>query len=292
MFALLIAVVFSTSRPSSLHLASGYALYTPNAPVAKCCDSMAQFVSDPKFLAAHFTPKKPNNIQLTGHKVTFSAAIGGPAHGYFIPGSKGNPVAIMMFHEFWGLNKNIEQTAQKLHDLTGYEVILPDLYDGKVTSNPTKAGELMAQNNQQRSAAIIVGAFHALENGQFGKKPAQIGTVGYCFGGGWSERAAIIGSQLVQACVVYYGMPDIRPASLARLKAPVMMFQGLQDQWITQKVVDRFKAAMKKAHRQLQVFAYDAPHAFANPSNPHYDASGAADALRKELAFFKKQFRR
>ena len=268
-------------------LSTGYQLYSRLTPQPKCCDSMAQFVKDPRFLAAHFTPRQDDAKKLEGHKVTFSTPMGGNASAYLVPGSAKNHIAILMFHEFWGLNKNIETTADKLHDLTGYEVVLPDLYDGKVTSNPKLAGQYMASNNEQRSASIITGTFQALESGKFGPKPFNIGTVGYCFGGGWSERAAIIGSNLVQACVVYYGMPDIRPQSLARLKAPVLMFQGLKDQWITQKVVNGFKSAMIGAHKNLKVYPYNAVHAFANPSNPNFDAPAAKDALKKELAFFK-----
>lgn len=263
-----------------------------SATVAACCRSMAEFAGDPAFIAAHLPPDPNAPAPLDGKLITFSTPYGSlhgspVGQGWYIAPKPGSQVAIVMCHEYWGLNHQIEEAAQKLHDDTGYAVLAVDLYDGQSTTDPSQAGKLMANVDEQRCAAILAGALKALETGKGTAKAKEIGTVGYCFGGGWSERAAIIGSSHVQACVVYYGMPDMRPSSLARLKAPVMMFQAGRDRWINDTVVGQFKGAMKKAGRSLQVFKYDAVHAFANPSNPKYDASASADAYRRELSFFK-----
>jgi len=289
MVSLIVALIFSSHGPIAPSLATGVSLYRPSQNGDSCCPSMAQFVSDPKFLAAHFTPPKLAWQATIGKMVHFAAPFGGEASGFYVPPTARSKVAIIMVHEYWGLNDFMKRTAEKLHNDTGYAVLAVDLYDGKVATDPSEAGKLMADNNEQRSASIISGGFSALAKDQFGFKPTHIGTVGYCFGGGWSERAAIIGSNRVQACVVYYGLPDIRPASLARLKAPVLMFQALQDQWINGTVVGNFKSAMATAGKQLQVVPYDANHAFANPSNPHFNAEVSADAYRRELAFFKSK---
>ena len=46
---------------------------------------------------------------------------------------------------------------------------------------------------------------------------------------------------------------------------------------------------MKAAGKTYDVVGYDAYHAFANPSNPHFDAADAADAHKRELAWFKRK---
>lgn len=257
-----------------------------------CCESMAMFGLDPAFNAAHLAPIGSPAAPADGHLVDFATPYGSlngkqEGQGYYIPPASGHKDAIIMCHEYWGLNEEIKQAADQLHHDTGDAVLVVDLYDGKVTTNSTEAGKLMAGVDEQRCAAILSGALKALENGAGVSKAHHIGTVGYCFGGGWSERAAIIGSDHVQASVVYYGYPDMRPASLARLKAPVLMFQAGLDPWINDSVVAKFKDAMAKAGKNLQVFKYNANHAFANPSNPRFDASAAKDAYAKELAFFK-----
>ncbi len=263
-----------------------------SATSADCCSSMAMFVSDPRFEAAHLPPVGSPPAPADGKMIFFATPYGTldgkhQGQGFYIPPAAGNKDAVLMCHEFWGLNGQIKQAAQQLHQDTGDAVFVVDLYDGKVTDDPSTASKFMAGVDQQRCASIISGALRALENGIGVSKAKDIGTVGYCFGGGWSERAAILGSSHVQACVVYYGYPDMRQASLKRLKAPVMMFQAGLDPWINDSVVGKFKAAMKEAGKSLQVFKYHAVHAFANPSNPKYDAEAAKDAYSKELAFFK-----
>jgi carboxymethylenebutenolidase len=262
-------------------------LFAGHPQTASCCGSMAAFANDPAFIAAHPNPLPFDFAPKDGHNVAFKASIGSDARGYYVPPVAGDHAAVILVHEYWGLNDYIRQEAERLHQNTGYAVLAVDLYDGKIATDSTTAAQYMAGVDEERCIAIVDGAIHALKNNTFGFKPTTIGTVGYCFGGGWSERTAVVGGKNIQACVVYYGMPDMRPESLAMLKAPVLMFQGKQDSWINDKVVSQFEAAMRKAHKSLEVRAYDAPHAFANPSNPKYNAAAEADAMTRELAFFK-----
>jgi carboxymethylenebutenolidase len=127
-----------------------------------------------------------------------------------------------------------------------------------------------------------------LKKGHFVDHADKIGSVGYCFGGGWSYQTAVQGGKDVQACVMFYGMPDTSPGAIGALKAPVLMIWAKQDQWINQQVVDGFKTAMDTAHKSLEVIPYDAGHGFANPSAPSYNETAAKDARVHELEFLKK----
>jgi len=48
---------------------------------------------------------------------------------------------------------------------------------------------------------------------------------------------------------------------------------------------------MKTADKNLEVHQYDADHAFANPSNPHYDKEATADAYTRTIAFIKQRIK-
>ncbi|MHB8637455.1 MAG: dienelactone hydrolase family protein [Fimbriimonadaceae bacterium] len=248
---------------------------------------MVRFTSDPAFLAVHGRPAPLHFVAKTGKDVHFKVAGGANAHGFYVPPARKAHSAVILVHEFWGLNDYIRREAERLNSRIGAAVLAIDLYDGKVTTDAATASKYMQSVDPERCLAIAAGALSALKSGTFHFKPRTIGTVGYCFGGGWSERTAIVGGKNVQACVIYYGLPDITQPSLAKLKAPVLMFQGKKDAWINDKVVSDFQAAMKTAGKSLEVHAYDANHAFANPSNPRYDAAAAKDAMRREIAFFK-----
>jgi carboxymethylenebutenolidase len=256
---------------------------------ASCCSGMAQFVDDPAFTAAHIAPVAIHFKAKEGKMVSFATS-GAEGHGFLVPANKGNSAAVLMFHEWWGLNDNIKSEAERLHNEIGAAVLAVDLYDGKVTADPSEAGKLMQGMDQKRGVALVHGAIDALENGKLAHAKG-LGTIGWCFGGGWSHRAAIEGGPVVKACVIYYGMPSTDQADLARLKAPVLMFWGTKDGFINAKVVSDFEAAMKKAGKPLTTHAFDAVHAFANPSNPKYDKAAATTSHAETLAFFRKNLK-
>jgi len=247
---------------------------------------MAQFASDPAFIAAHLPPVRIHFQAKEGSEVAFDVLGGEQGHGFFVPPAKGNKSAIMMFHEWWGLNDNIKNEAERLHNELGAAVLAVDLYDGKVTADAQEAGKLMQGMDEARGEALVRGALNAVKMGPL-DHARFIGTIGWCFGGGWSDRAAIEGGKDVQACVIYYGMPSTKPEDIARMRAPVLMFWGTQDGFINAKVVSGFEAAMKSAGKPITTHSFDAPHAFANPSNPRYNKEAADVSHRETLAFFR-----
>ena len=249
---------------------------------------MAQFANDPEFVAMHLAPIPFRFEPTDGHNTTYSVPGQEKANAYFVPASKGNHVGIVLVHEWWGLNDYICKTAESLHEKTGYAVLAVDLYEGKVAKTPGDAGKFMQGVDPNRAKAEVKAAVAALRSGALGSKVTKVGSVGYCFGGGWSYNTAVEGSTGVQACVVYYGMPDLSPAALASLKAPVMFVHPKKDQWINDEVVSKFESAMKAKHHPFEMYHYDADHAFANPSNPKFNKAASADAEKHELAFFKK----
>jgi carboxymethylenebutenolidase len=223
-----------------------------------------------------------------GKMVRFRTSDGKTAGGFYVPPKRNGGPGIVMVHEWWGLNDYIRREAERLHDQLGYGVLAVDLYEGHVAKTPEEAGKLMQTVRTPRGTAIVGGAVKALAGGSLGVKSGRIGTIGWCFGGGWSHRAAIAGGPAVKACVMYYGMPDTDPASLERLKAPVLMVWATRDGWINQGVVDKFKSAMAAAKKPLTVLPFDADHGFANPSNPKFDRAAADKAWAATVSFYRK----
>ena len=112
-----------------------------------------------------------------------------------------------------------------------------------------------------------------------------IGTVGWCFGGGWSLSAGV-GSP-VEATVVFYGRVTHSEAELAKLKGPVLGHFATADTWIDKKMVDGFEARMTTLGKAFTSHWYEAGHAFANPSSARYDQADAQLAWQRTLDFYK-----
>ncbi|MBS1713418.1 MAG: dienelactone hydrolase family protein [Armatimonadetes bacterium] len=248
---------------------------------------MAQFAKDKEFHSAH-TLREPTVAKLAGKEVTLNVGED-KVKCYWDAPKEGHGQVVLMVHEWWGLNDNIRETADALNAETGYGVLAVDLYEGKVAKNADEAGKYMAAVKATQASATVNAALRAIKAGIDGTKPAtKIGTVGYCFGGGWSHKAAIMGGKDVQACVVYYGMPSVSPGELERMSAPVLFVFAKKDKWINADVLDGFRSAMHSAAKPLEVEEYDADHAFANPSSKSYQSEAARDAWKKTLAFYKK----
>ncbi|MEO7453136.1 MAG: dienelactone hydrolase family protein [Fimbriimonadales bacterium] len=252
-----------------------------------CCASMKEFTKDPSFRAEHLAPElldfKPQHGSMK--KLT---VVGGPeANVFVVPAKEGNNVAVIMIHEWWGLNDYIKREAERLHIATGYAVLAVDMYDGKVATSSEQAGEFVRAVKDERSHAILKSLIEGARGGGVTGKPAtKIGTIGYCFGGGWSFQAALKNGALVDACVLYYGMPETDASKLSTLSAPVLGVFGKKDARLGPELVGKFAQAMATATKPLDIRMYDAVHAFANPSNPNYDKVSADKAWAETLAFF------
>ncbi|MDQ2752691.1 MAG: dienelactone hydrolase family protein, partial [Bacteroidota bacterium] len=193
------------------------------------------------------------------------------------------PYYLFVIHEYWGLNDYVKQQSERLSNELGMNVLALDLYDGKVTSNHDSAAKLMQSVDNNRAINIIKGAY------SYAGSNAKVFTLGWCFGGGWSLQAALLGGSQIKGCVMYYGMPEKDVARLKTLNCDVIGFFGKKDQWINPEVVKQFEENMKAAGKKVTTFEYDANHAFANPSNPVYNKEATADANAKASAFIKER---
>ncbi|MCW5936801.1 MAG: dienelactone hydrolase family protein [Fimbriimonadaceae bacterium] len=274
------------SRLLAISLTSAFFLGTGCQPQQN--QGMEQFANDKDFHAAHTLRETPSGPH-KGEMVEIAVPGGEKSVAYWVTPGEDPDKAIVMVHEWWGLNDYIKESADAFAD-EGYAVLAVDLYEGRVAKNRDDAGKYMGEVKEDRATAVVRAALDALTDGKLAKD-ASIGTIGFCFGGGWSHRAAILGGDRVDACVIYYGAPVMDQGELAKLKAPVLFVWPNKDKWINAEMKDGFVAAMRQAGKELTVAEYTADHAFANPSSDSHDDEAAKDARAKTLAFFKEHLR-
>src|SRR5580700_7682582 len=84
--------------------------------------------------------------------------------GYLLlPDGAGKHPAIIVIHEWWGLNDWVKEQAQK-YAAQGYVALAVDLYRGKVAANPSEAHELMRGVPDDRGLRDLEAAFTYLSN--------------------------------------------------------------------------------------------------------------------------------
>ncbi|HTJ85756.1 MAG TPA: dienelactone hydrolase family protein [Terriglobales bacterium] len=202
-----------------------------------------------------------------------------------IPQGKGPFPAIIVIHEWWGLNDWVKEQGSKLSDL-GYVTLAVDLYRGKVATTPDEAHEIMRGVPEDRAKRDLHAAFNFLQS-QPDVKKNRIGAIGWCMGGGYSLDVALEEPDLA-ADVINYGHLATDPAALKKINAPILGLFGAQDRGITPDDVKKFEEQLKQLGKKVDVTIYpDAGHAFENPNNKDgYRPQDAADAWGKTVKFF------
>lgn len=223
--------------------------------------------------------------EVVSDTVTYGTIDAEPVRGFRSrpKNAKKDAPAIVVVHEWWGLNDNIRAATERLAG-EGYVALAVDLYGGNVATTPDSATKLMrAVGGNVAAGGVNLAAAIDYLRAQGAKK---VGSIGWCFGGGWSLRAGLVGGSKVQAVVMYYGQPITDPAQLQALQAPLLGLFGSQDSGIPADSVKAMAAALDKLGKNETVEFFDAGHGFANPSGKNYNATAAEAAWKRTTAFF------
>lgn len=192
--------------------------------------------------------------------------------------------AIIVIHEWWGLNDNVRRMAERLAG-EGYIVLALDLYGGATAENPDEARQLMmgvvedpalAEENIRQAHTFLTATAGA---------PA-VASLGWCFGGGWSLNAAMLLPGELDAAVIYYGQVTDDEDRLASIDADILGLFAGEDTGISVRSVRNFEAALQRLRKEYEIHIYPGVgHAFANPTGNSYNADAAEDAWLKTIEF-------
>jgi len=208
-------------------------------------------------------------------------------NGYLArPISDDNFPAVVMIHEWWGLNDNIKEMADKLAS-NGYVVLSVDLYDGKVASTSEQARQLVTSFDKANGIKNMNSAVTYL-NENF--SPEKIGSIGWCFGGGQSLQLAL--NNEMDATVIYYGSLVTDTEALSSIQWPVLGIFAELDKGITVDAVSAFESSLNELEIQNDIYIYPGvDHAFANPSGDRYAPEESKDAWNKTVAFLESNLK-
>jgi carboxymethylenebutenolidase len=228
-------------------------------------------------------PMDPDAPKPTGQSISLQVQ-GGQANAYAARPKTKAKGGILLLHEYWGLNDWVKSMGDRLAG-EGYLALAVDLYKGKVVTDPKQAQELMANKDEKWGDAVEEAGLEWLKSNAGGGKVA---TLGWCMGGGESLKTSLNDPKDVDATVIFYGLPVTDVDKLKTLRGPVLGIWAKKDGWITPDKVKAFDEALTKAGVKHEFHAYNADHAFANPSGGRYNGPAAKDAWEKTRAFLAK----
>ena len=235
-------------------------------------------------------------VEVSGEPVIYAEIDGREVAGYLArPTDHDGPrPGILVIHEWWGLNDNVRSMTRRLAG-EGYVALAVDLYGGEVAETPERARELVTAVAEERALENLRQARAHLEERlrATGDLEDRIGVIGWCFGGGWSLRAALAMPEGIDAAVVYYGRPITDRERLSRLEAPLLGIFGAEDRGIPVDRVRELERVLEELGKEAEVHVYEgAGHAFANPSGTRYEPEAARAAWEETVEFLDRHLRR
>jgi carboxymethylenebutenolidase len=202
------------------------------------------------------------------------------------PERKTKAPAVIVIHEIFGLTDWEPTVADRLAK-EGFVAIVPDLLSskhGKSPTNPDEGRKLVGELEPDRVTADL-DATYAYVNGLPAVAKDQIGTIGFCWGGGQSFRYATNNPRLKAVVVAYGPAPDT--ADLKRIKAPVLGIYGENDERINANL-PAVTAAMQSDGKTFTSEVYPGTgHGFLKPGRQGSDGPQVGKAWGRILEFYR-----
>ncbi|MEP7030424.1 MAG: dienelactone hydrolase family protein [Pseudolabrys sp.] len=200
--------------------------------------------------------------------------------------AKGKRPAVIVLHENRGLNPHIQDVARRIA-LEGYLTYAVDMLSplGGTPADEDKARDMFSALKPEETATQLAAAVPFLA--KHAESTGNVGTVGFCWGGGIVNRVTALAPEL-KAAVAYYGL-QVPADQVASIHAPLLLHYASLDQRVNAGI-PAYEAALKAAGKRFTIYVYpNVNHAFNNDTGNRYDKPAADLAWSRTLAFFKEQ---
>lgn len=220
-------------------------------------------------------------------RVTFASKDGSEISGALaVPAGGDKAPGVVLLQEWWGLNDHIRGFADRFA-AAGFLTLAPDLYHGKVVTDPSEASKMMQALDREGALRDIAGAVRYLLAHE--RCNGKVGVTGFCMGGAFAISAAAMIPE-ISAAVPFYGIPSADKVDYSKLKAPIMGHFASRDEWASVAAAEAVKKALEAHGHSMQIHVYEADHAFMNDTRPEvYNAEAARLAFDRTVAFLHGQ---
>jgi len=204
-----------------------------------------------------------------------------------VPHGEGPWPGVVVIQEWWGLEDHIKNVARRFAN-AGFVAIAPDLYYGKIATEPDEANKLRMEMEWDKALTAIQEAIDTLL-AHSDVSSQNVGVIGFCMGGGLTWHAAAKLEHVRAAAPFYGGGPEMTDEEVAQISGPVLAIFGELDQGVSPEVAKKRAAQMDKAGVAHETIIYPAAqHAFFNDTRAAYHPEAAADAWQRVLTLFQE----
>lgn len=195
---------------------------------------------------------------------------------------------VVLIQEWWGIEPHIHDLAHKLA-VEGFVVATPDLYNGKIATEPNDAMRIMmtVRQNIERAVQTVISTLDTVK-AMPNVDPKKLGLIGFCMGGYVTFTTAARYPDLGAVLPFYGAGYDPTPTEVSQVNAPVLAVYGKQDDSVPLEQIEKIEKLYKDAGKDITVKIYDAGHAFLNPMHGMGNEQAAAEAWPLAVNFLKE----
>ena len=214
----------------------------------------------------------------------------GEIRAYFArPKGEAKLPGVIVAHENIGLVPHIEDVIRRVA-LEGFLAIGPDALSpvGGTPKDDNKAKKLINKLDSQSTVNDYIAAVKYLQ--YHPESTGKVGIIGFCWGGGVANQAAVKTPDLAVAVPFYGRQPE--PKDVPKIKASLLLHYGGLDKRIN-KGIPAFEAALKQASIDYRMYMYEgAKHAFFNDDKAdRYHKEAAQLAWKRTAAFLTEKLK-
>ncbi|MGD9897914.1 MAG: dienelactone hydrolase family protein [Calditrichaceae bacterium] len=199
-------------------------------------------------------------------------------HMVFDKTIEGKRPAVLVIHEWWGLNEYARRRADQMAEL-GYVAFALDMYGAGVWLKSASeasvwAGKFYEDRQLMRDrakAGLKILLEHKLTD------TSRVAVIGYCFGGSVALELARSGADISGVVSFHGGLSTPNPEDANNIRCPILVLHGGDDPNVPPAEVEAFQKEMRDAGVDWQMNIYgEAVHAFTNPAAGDDNSKGAA----------------
>lgn len=218
--------------------------------------------------------------------VKFSAKSGGQIEGALCePPGLDRTGALVIVHEWHGLNQVMKLHCEHFAQ-AGFLSLVPDLFHGKVAKDDDEAAKMISTFDFQKAVGEIGEAVAFLRSHP--RCNGRVAVAGFCLGGALTLAAARYVPGL-EAAVPFYGLPRVPAEEFTQVKTPICGHYARVDPWANPAVAEQIQGKVRSGGGQMDVYIYDAEHAFMRATDPsRYEPKSAELAWQRTVDFLHR----
>ncbi|WP_171171705.1 dienelactone hydrolase family protein [Streptomyces sp. I05A-00742] len=187
-----------------------------------------------------------------------------------------SPTTIVLFHSAYGLRPAVHGAAERLRG-AGYEVHVPDLYDGR-TADTVEDGMAIKDGigREELLRRAVTAAAPLSDRG--------LVYAGFSLGGSIAQNLAL-GDEKARGLLLFHGTSDLAEGAVVD-ELPVQLHVADPDPFEPHDWLNAWYLRMGRAGADVEVHRYGgAGHLFTDPELPDFDAEASERAWRVALGF-------